>query len=947
MFFKRYLLLCVIILISIKLFAFEPWKRWYTIKTEHFNIHFYEGEEKVADKIAHISEEVYSIITNWFGSKPSEKVEVVITDDTDSTNGFTSVVPYNRIHLFVRPPAAFSSLNDHDDWLYALFLHEFIHIVHLDMYYGFYALYNTIFGKTLIPNAAQPDWFIEGIATYGETRFSGGGRVRSSIYRMYLRTAVLEDDFKPIDVISNGTYEWPQGTVFYLYGSFFLDYIARTYGEKALKDISKEYARRLIPYQMNKIAKRYTGRTYLELYNDFYNELRNEVETIEQSVREEPVTIFEKITDSAQGHRNLRVDGDFLYYYEASLYDYPHIYRYNLSNQSKEKVLKSYGGGEFDIKDGIMIYIETVLHNQFNDYTDLFLYNLNSGEKRRLTYGLRADYPAISPDKRSVAFVKKDLLNSKIGLLNLSNGKIEYIYESPEYAEISNLRYAPLSDVLTFSMWNRNERDIYLFYVKEKRVERITADTAIDLQPTFSYDGKFLYFASDRSGIYNLYQFNIETRELKRITNTLTGYFSPEVTKDNRIFALIFGAKGYDVCEIESVDIVYEERQFYRTERFPVILQPPKEYEKSKFSSFPAVLPKSFKPKTGVGDAGDFYGISVSGSDPIGRNSFDFDISYAPDKKKLYYNFIYGLRYFYPYLQFESYKDFYRLGDVQYINGLAVEYYEDNLTFKFKIGIPLSSYRVYRSLDLSYTYQFLSGKKSYDFHPNDTVPIFPREGNKASLGLSFYISTVRGYGKSISSEEGTRFSIDLKYYNSLIGSAFDIYSAEFGTGLYLKNPLMRRHINAFQLNYGLSGGELYKRRLFYLGSVPSRDLILDLIDDVRVGGTHLRGFSPYSISGERYILLNYEYRFPILDIDRGFELLPIFFNRMYAAIFIDAGNAYDDRYLPQNLLLGAGMELRSDFRFGFYIPATLRIGYAQGLNGDSKTQLYWVFGFQF
>ncbi|MGB9600128.1 MAG: hypothetical protein ACPL7I_06215, partial [Myxococcota bacterium] len=60
MFFKRYLLLCVIILISIKLFAFEPWKRWYIIKTEHFNIHFYEGEEKVADKIAHISEEVYS-----------------------------------------------------------------------------------------------------------------------------------------------------------------------------------------------------------------------------------------------------------------------------------------------------------------------------------------------------------------------------------------------------------------------------------------------------------------------------------------------------------------------------------------------------------------------------------------------------------------------------------------------------------------------------------------------------------------------------------------------------------------------------------------------------------------------------------------------------------------------------------------------------------------------
>lgn len=947
MFIRRFFLLLFLLIISINLFAFEPWKKWYTIKTEHFNIHFYEGEEKVANKVAYIAEEVYSIVTKWFDSKPSEKVEVVITDDTDSTNGFTSVLPYNRIHLFVRPPAAFSSLNDHDDWLYALFLHEFIHVVHLDMYYGLYALYNTIFGKTLIPNAVQPDWFIEGIATYGETRFSGGGRVRSSIYRMYLRTAVIEDDFKPIDVISNGTYEWPQGTVFYLYGSFFLDYIARTYGEEALKNISKEYARRLIPYQMNKIAKKYTGRTYLELYTAFYNELKNEVESIEQSVREEPITIYKRITESAQGHRNLRIDKDFLYYYEASLYDYPHIYRYNLKNKSIEKVLKSYGGGEFDVKDGIMVYIETVLYKQFNDYTDLFLYNIKTGEKRRLTYGLRADYPAISSDKKVVAFVKKNLLTSSIGLLNLSNGEIKYIYESPEYAEISNLRYSPVSEVLAFSMWHNNERDIYLYYIREGRIERITADTAIDLHPTFSTDGRFLYFASDKSGIYNIYQFDISGRGLKRITNTLTGYFSPELTADNRMFALVFGSKGYDVCEIDIINYEYKERQFYRTERFPVILKNPEEYEKKDFSSFPSILPKSFKPKTGTSDAGEFYGVAISGSDPIGRNSFDLDLSYAPDKDKLYYYFSYGLRYFYPYLQFESYKDFYRLGDVQYINDEAVEYYEDNITLRFKIGIPLSTYKIYRSLDLNYTYQFLDGKRSSNFHPDDTVPIFPKKGNKASLGISYYFSTVRGYGKSISSEEGIRFSTDLKLYNSLIGSAFDLYSAEIGSGFYLKNPLIRRHINAFQINYGLSGGELYKRRLFYLGSVPARDLILDFLDDVRVGGTYLRGFSPYSISGERYILLNYEYRFPILDMDRGFELLPLFFNRVYAAIFLDAGNAYDESFLPQELLLGTGMELRADFRFGFYIPATLKIGYAQGLNGDSKTQLYWVLGFQF
>ena len=945
---RRENILCFLLLLySINLYAFEPWKKWYTIKTEHFNINYYEGEEEVAQKVAYLAEEVYTIVTGWFESKPHERVEVVITDDTDSTNGFTSVLPYNRIHLFVRPPAAFSSLNDHDDWLYALFLHEFIHVVHLDMYYGLNALYNQIFGKTIIPNAVQPDWFIEGIATFGESRFSGGGRLRSSLYRMYLRTAVLEEDFKSIDVISNGTYEWPQGTVYYLYGSFFLEYIARVYGEKVLKDISKEYASKLIPYQMNKIARKLTGRTYLELYQDFYNELKKEVEEVSRMVEEEPLTLFERITDTSQSHRNLRADNGFLYYYEASLYDYPHIYRYSLSDKVREKVLKSYGGGEFDIRDGLLVYIETVLYNQFNDYTDLFLYDLKTGDKRRLTNGLRADYPAISPDKKLVAFVKKDLKNSKIGLLRLSDNKIEYIFESPEYAEISNLRYSPTGEVLTFSMWDKNERDIYLLNIKSKRLERLTADVSIDMQPAFSADGKKIFFSSDRSGIYNIYEFDIETRELKRLTNTHTGFFAPEIDKEGRMFGLVFGAKGYDVCEIFDDGRIYQEKSYYRTERFPVVLKEKPHYPSSEYSSIPSILPRSWKPITGVSDAGDFYGIEVSGADSIGRNSFDLNISYAPDKDKLFYYFSYSLHYFYPYLQFESYKDFYTLGDVQYINGEAVNYEEDNITMRFKVTIPLSSYRVSRSLDINYTYQFLSGDKSRDLHPNDLVPVFPKEGNKASIGISYYSSTVRGYGKSISAEEGLSYGVDYKLYNGIFGSAFDLYSLEFDTRFYLKNPYLRRNVNAFHISYGISGGELYKRRLFYLGSLPARDIILDFMDDLRVGGTHLRGYAPYSISGEKYILLNYEYRFPIIDLDRGFELLPAFFEKLYAAFFLDAGNAFDVDYIPEKLLVGTGMELRADFRFGFYIPATLRLGYAQGLVDKTQTQIYWVLGFQF
>ncbi|MCX7959644.1 MAG: hypothetical protein N3B13_11420, partial [Deltaproteobacteria bacterium] len=429
---------------------------------------------------------------------------------------------------------------------------------------------------------------------------------------------------------------------------------------------------------------------------------------------------------------------------------------------------------------------------------------MNKGKKKRLTYGLRADYPSISPDKKKVAFVKKDLYFSKIGILNLESGEIEYIYQSPDYAEISNLRYSPCSELIAFSMWYKNERDIYIIDVKDRKTERVTADVSIDLQPSFSPDGKRLYFASDRTGIYNIYEFEIDMRRLKRITNTLTGYFAPETGNNGRMYALIYSAKGYDVCELDIDKYEYGEQQLYRTERFPVIIGEPKEYVKSDYSSLPSVLPKSWKPYTGLSDAGEFYGIKLSGSDSIGRNSFDLNLSYAPERDKIFYYFGYGLRYFYPYLSFESYKDYYRLGEVQYINGNEVDYYEDNITLKFKAGFPLSSYKFHRSVDISYSYQFLRGERNYYFHPNDLVPVFPKEGNKASVGISYSFSSVRGYGKSISSEEGIRYIIDLKLYDTILGSAFELYSAEFGTAFFIKNPLFRRHVNAFQINYGLS-----------------------------------------------------------------------------------------------------------------------------------------------
>ena len=159
-----------------------------------------------------------------------------------------------------------SPLGDVDDWYLELVTHEYTHILHTDHIEGIPALVNKILGKTLAPNQVQPHWLLEGLAVFEESARTSGGRLRSSMWNMWMRADVLEDNVATLDVFSNVPRRWPQGNIWYLYGSFFMQWIAETYGEQAIRAMIDDYAYQVIPYAINRSIRRATGRTYEELY---------------------------------------------------------------------------------------------------------------------------------------------------------------------------------------------------------------------------------------------------------------------------------------------------------------------------------------------------------------------------------------------------------------------------------------------------------------------------------------------------------------------------------------------------------------------------------------------------------------------------------------------------------------------------------------------------------
>src|SRR5690606_7824020 len=124
------------------------------------------------------------------------------------------------------------------------------------------------------PNGVQPGWFVEGLATLEETDRTSGGRLRSSFFDMYLRMHFLLGRELALDDISNDVLVWPHGNIRYLYGAYFLKYIADHYGRDALTAISHAYGRQPVSFAVNRVARRATGRTFVELYDEFLAERR-------------------------------------------------------------------------------------------------------------------------------------------------------------------------------------------------------------------------------------------------------------------------------------------------------------------------------------------------------------------------------------------------------------------------------------------------------------------------------------------------------------------------------------------------------------------------------------------------------------------------------------------------------------------------------------------------
>jgi dipeptidyl aminopeptidase/acylaminoacyl peptidase len=942
--------------------ANDPTQVWRTLTTPHFYIHYYKNVRHdlaaTARLVARAAETAHDRLTPALRHAPSTRTHVVVTDDTDGANGSAQIVPMNIIRLYVTGSTPLSTLNDYDDWMYGLVLHEYAHIVHIDTIHGLARLVNYVLGKTWAPNQIQPRWFIEGLAVYYESERSAGGRNRCSIHDMYLRVAVLEGKLLEIDQITSYTRMIPRGNVPYLYGSRFLKYLAERFGEEKLTEISHRYGSTIIPYSINRIAKQTLGYTYVELYQDFKRHLRRRYELQRDAAAKRGLTSFRKITDHGESSAtpSFSTDGRELVYVDTDGHSMTKIKVLDVASGRVKEGYDLYGGSGVTLTPDAqhIVYGESSTWRTFYGYDDLFVRDRRTGAVRRLTHGLRSRDPAVSPDGKRVAFVTNDLGNMDLALIPLQGGAHQVLQRGQRGDQYSSPRWSPDGKLLVYSRWMAGgDRDIYLLEVASGKVRRLTADRAIDVDPVFSPDGRRIYFSSDRTGIYNVYCYELDSGRLLQVTNVLGGAFAPAVSPDERqLYYIGFSAKGNDLHAMSLARRAYLPALPYVNDRpAPTVIDPPPRdaYPDRPYSPWPTIYPRTWSFHSGSDAFGTAMGIDLVGGDVVGNHHWSLTATTSTVRENVSYGVSYSYSGLWPYISLDTSRYKGPRGGVV-LDGVRKNYVEENFGGGGVLGLPVLR-RVAHNADITLGYR-INWFRDADgtqvlVEPDQLSPRLPEMGILAGVTLGISYSNVQRYTWSVVNSKGRTLGLSLRMDHPYFGSDFKSTQVTYGYSEWIPLPWARDHTLSLRLAGGVAAGNLTRRGVFFIGGFPEQDVLRSIIDMSRVGGTFLRGYPPGVVYGDQYHLLNVEYHLPLFNIEKGLSTLPIYFTHVHGSVFVDFGNAFFGDPQLSDFKVGVGGELILEAVIGYVLGTSFRVGYARGLMDKGGNQWHFLVGYPF
>ncbi len=999
---NKHLIIIFLFLFYTKVFSQEdfnhPELEWRTIETKHFLIHFHIGAERTAKEIAKIAESIYHPITKLYSHEPDQKVNFIIRDHDDYSNGAAYFYD-NRIEIWAT--ALDYELRGTHPWLWNVVTHEFTHIIQIqttmkfgrkipgmyfqwlgyeaerrpDVLYG----YPNVLVSYPYSGFVVPMWFAEGTAQYNNPAldYDYWDSHRDMILRMYM--------------IEGNPLSWEEMAVFgktslgnessYNAGFSIVQYISEKYGMDKVVEISRQLS---APFRMtiDGAIKNVLGITGYQLYEEwkqvktnYYKKIADEIipnQTVEEILENEGFGNF---------YPAFSPDGSKLAYISNKGHDYfllSNIYIYDFATKKSKLLIPNVRSSLSFSPDNKYIYYSKITRDNphWSAYSDLYRYDLIKEKEERLTFGLRAFNPKLSSDGKKLVFATNKDGTMNISICNSDGKNISAITKFIDGEQVYTPVWSPDGRKIAFGFSKDHNQSLAIIDTNGTNI--FILDKSEDCRNPFFATDSTLIYSWARNGIFNIYELNLNRNEECQITNVLGGAFLPSVNSQGDIAFVPYKSSGYKIGFLKSEDIKRSEPNVIaKTAFYNFTFRTNKDIDE-KLSAESSVSNININGITGEFTSKtyrhvftnltlipflrvDNYNVDSKGIDII-KPGLYFTSSEVLDKMNIFggvaINRILERDLF---LIFE-YKDrlplLYQLGleptaTLELYNisrkrkNVSFNLYLDRLqTFYaditynlFEFDFSLRQKIISENIDLKLMYTYSSYSQDFGswFHP--TFGVIPASRSTYFIGNMFsaqlkYNGIIPTLDKEINP---IGRSIMLKYsYEWNKFNPRDSIKIEDG----LPVPIYTKYnLNRIELIWNEHIALPFKKHTLSF-TLNTAGIIGDSVDDFfdYYGGGFIgmRGYPFYAIGGNKMLTLNTAYRFPIFT-KLNFRLLQFYFTKLFGSVFFDIGDAWYKEITPiKKWKKDIGFELRLE-SFSFYAyPTRIFFSGAYGLDKFSR-----------
>ena len=970
----------------------SPARKYYTLRTQHFYIHFTRESEPTARRIAMDAERAYSELASEL-HPPRGPIDVVISDDADYSNGSATPFPTNRIVVYANPPIQSSALRFTDDWAQMVITHELTHIFHLDRSRGIWALGQYVFGRSpyLFPNEYAPSWLTEGLAVYYESRYTGAGRVTGSEHRMIARAAAIDHSFPALGDVSLATPHFPFGEAAYAYGSLFVDYLAKTRGAPSVRRFIEKESADLIPFWIDLPAKQGFGISFTRAYRQWSDSIFRSVSAF--GANPMPLPGWHDLTRDGIFASFPRWIGDNTVAYTGGTGKEVYAaWRVGEASARRRIGRRNSESPQVRLPNGDLLYAQLEFTSPYEIRSDLYVQH--GGREHRLTYGARLSVPDARADGGIVA-------------VQTTPGATRLVRVSSDGRVITPITSGTLDEQWNEPRWShRGDRIVAIRWRRTGISEVVVVDTlghdqavfasghSVQATPSWSADDAAVLYSSDRTGTAQLYVTTLADRREVRLSDAAAGLFEPEPhsaaasTGSNAtdatprdiasIAAVALRGDGYHVgiapcCTSISIAAAIPQQGSIPTPPLAIDSEPAAAY-----SPWRQLVPRYWTPSLaeGMNPGRPRIGAETGASDIIGRHAWDLSIAVPTDNSGITGGFAYtysGLGV--PVLDLLATRDWSLAANIYDPSGSrllgAIRRRIDDgeldatwvrqryrSAFALVAGTGVEQYRYVGVPDGTIQLVDTTGIFASRFYPRVLLGF----GYSRTQSAPFSISPEDGFTLAATARERWRTDIPNTQSLSLVGNATAYKSLDL--------PGFAHHVLAFRA----AGGWRDDNSTDYFSVGGTSGTPVPIIAGYTVGEGRrdffVRGFEAGSLAGTRALTASAEYRLPLLKAGNALGILPLFVERSSLNFFTDYGSAWCgsvttklvctqsivDRYnlSAKNWIASYGAELNVNaavlswdapyrFRFGLAVPY-----HDDGLLAPaSKVSVYFAAGLSF